>query len=61
MTENTMPDLVKWHVRIDIGKLCTCLCDAAELCLYDNVDKFGDNTSDILDLPYFIELLGLNS
>ena len=56
-----MPDLVKRHVRIDIGKLCTCLCDAAELCLHDNAERFGDNTSDILDLPHFIELLGLNS
>lgn len=61
MTESTMPDLVKRHVRIDIGKLCTCLCDAAELCLHDNAEKFGDNTSDILDLLHFIELLRLNS
>lgn len=61
MTESTMPDLVKRHVRIDIGKLCTCLCDAAELCLHDNAERFGGNTSDILDLPHFVELLGLNS
>lgn len=61
MTESTMPDLVKRHVRIDIGKLCTCLCDAAELCLHDNVKRFDDSTSDILDLPHFVELLGLGS
>lgn len=59
--ESSTPNLVKQHVRIDISKLCTCLCDAAELCLHDNAEKFGDNTSDILDLPHFIGLLGLNS
>lgn len=61
MMESSTPNLVNQHVRIDINKLCTCLCNAAELCLHDNAEKFGDNTSDILDLPYFIGLLGLNS
>lgn len=61
MTESTTPDLVKRHVRIDIGKLCTCLCDAAGLCLHDNAGRFGDSTSDILDLRHFVELYGLDS
>lgn len=60
-TESTAPDLVKRHVRIDIGKLCTCLCDAVELCLQGNAERFEDSTSDILDLPHFVELLGLGS
>nr|WP_314784010.1 hypothetical protein [Olsenella uli] len=61
MTESTRPNLVKRHVRIDIGKLCTCLCDAAEICLHDNAGRFIDNTSDLLDLPHFVELYGLDS
>lgn len=61
MTESTRPNLVKRHVRIDIGKLCTCLCDAAEICLHDNAERFIDNTSDLLDLPHFVELYGLDS
>ncbi len=61
MTESSTPNHIKQHVRIDIGKLCTCLCDAAERCLHNNAERFDDSTSDILDLPYFVELLGLNS
>lgn len=61
MTESTRPDLVKRHVRIGIGRLCTCLCDAAELCLHDNAEQFVDSASDLLDLPPFVELYGLDS
>lgn len=61
MTESTAPDLVKRHVRIDIGKLCTCLCNAAETCLHNNSERFDGSTSDILDLPYFVKLCGLDS
>ena len=58
MTESTAPDLIKRHVRIDIGKLCMCLCDAAEHCLRDNAELFDESTSDVLDLPYMIRLFG---
>lgn len=36
MTEGAVPDFVEWHVRMDISKLRSCLCDAAEFYLYNN-------------------------
>ena len=55
-TESATPDRVKRHVRIDVGKLCVRLCDAAEACLLNNAGRFSNHTSDILDLPYVIGL-----
>lgn len=60
MTDSTTPNLVKRHVRIDVGKLCSRLCDAAELCLRDNAGRFDEATSDVLDLPYVIRLYGMD-
>lgn len=36
MTESAVPDSMKWYVRMDISKLRSCLCNAAEFYLYNN-------------------------